>query len=217
MAECLHALFNFPADGFMKTRDPRLDPPVRVTGVYKESFGLTPSCPERWPEKPPSDWERFFCVDIAVKDAAGAEFGVRVPYKRFAENRDWAKALDLSVTQFCASRALCPTYNNEHVQFVLEEEEAERNRALLQLEDSRAEAREQRNINFEAADRWTAEYEAQQRAARGPTIVEVDEPNESLWTPEEFAEMQAATRADRERKRQAAEGLLFHNKRGRNH
>ena len=110
-----------------------------------------------------------------------------------------------------------PIYSNEHLQFALEEDKAERKRAQLQLEDSRLEAREQHNIDFEAAGRWTAEYEAQQRAARGPWIVEVDdEPNESLWTPEEFAEMQAATRADRERKRQAAEGLLFHNKRRRN-
>ena len=74
--------------------------------------------------------------------------------------------------------------------------------------------------DIEAADRWTAEYEAQQRAASGPVIVEVsDEPNESLWTPEEFAAMQAAVSADRE-KRQAAEGVerlgsLF--KRSRNH
>ena len=65
VAEGLDALFNFPRDGFTKTRDPRLDPPVRVTGVYKQPFGL-PSWPERWPEKPPQDWERFFFVDIAV-------------------------------------------------------------------------------------------------------------------------------------------------------
>ena len=66
MAEGLHALFNSPADGFTKTRDPRLDPPVRVTGVYMKSFGLTPSCPERWPEEPPQDSKRFFLVDLAV-------------------------------------------------------------------------------------------------------------------------------------------------------
>ena len=61
------------------------------------------------------------------------------------------------------------------------------------------------------------EYEAQQRAARGPWIVEVDdEPNESLWTSEEFAEMQAATRAESERKRQAAWNLLNPTKRSRN-
>ena len=94
----------------------------------------------------------------------------------------------------------------------------EAHRALLQLEDSRAEAREQRMLgNFEAADQRAAEYEAQQRAARGPWIVEVDdEPNESLWTPEEFAEMQAATRAESERKRQAAWNLLNPTKRSRN-
>ena len=73
--------------------------------------------------------------------------------------------------------------------------------------------------DIEAADRRTAEYEAQQRAARGPTIVEGEEPDEPLWTPEEFAAMQAAVSADRE-KRQAAEGVeclgcLF--KRSRNH
>ena len=51
MAEGLQALFNFPADGFTKTWDPRLDPPVRVTGVLKARFGLSPSWPERWPEK----------------------------------------------------------------------------------------------------------------------------------------------------------------------
>ena len=96
--------------------------------------------------------------------------------------------------------------------------EEETKRALLQLRDARAEAREQRNIgNFEAADRWTVEYEAQQRAARGPWIVKVDdEPNESLWTSEEFAEMQAATRAESERKRQAAWNLLPPIKRSRN-
>ena len=74
-------------------------------------------------------------------------------------------------------------------------------------------------VNFEAADRLVAEHEAQQRATRGPWIVEGEEPNESLWTPEEFAAMQAAVSADRE-KRQAAAGLeclggLF--KRSRNH
>ena len=97
---------------------------MRVTGVYKRRFGLTPSWPERWPEKPPQAWERFFLVDLAVKDAAGAEFvDVRVPYKRCVENRDWAKALDLNVTQLCASIVLWyydgPTYNKEHRQFAL--------------------------------------------------------------------------------------------------
>ena len=72
VAEGLGVLFNFPKDGFTETRDPRLDPPVRVTGVCKARFGL-PSWPERWPEKPPQDWERFFLVDLAVKDAAGAQ------------------------------------------------------------------------------------------------------------------------------------------------
>ena len=147
---------------------------------------------------------------------------MRVPYKRFAENRNWAKALDLSVKQFCASPVLWydkgQIYNNEHLKDALEAEAAERNRGVQQQEDSRAEAREQRNIgNFEAADRWTVEYEAQQRAARGPTIVEVEGPDEPLWAPEEFAAMQAAVSADRDRKRQAAEGLVFHNKRSRNH
>ena len=105
VAQGLQVLFAFPRDGFTKTRDPRLDPPVRVTGEI--SFGLTPSWPPRWPERVPQDWERFFLVDLAVKDAAGAEFvDVRVPYKRFAENRGWAKALDLNVIQFCASKAL---------------------------------------------------------------------------------------------------------------
>ena len=47
-------------------------------------------------------------------------------------------------------------------------------------------------VNFEAADQRAAEYEAQQRATRRPWIVEGEEPNESLWTPEEFAAMQAA-------------------------
>ena len=75
VAQGLRVLFDFPTGGFTKTRDPRPDPPVRVTGVdQKRRFGL-PSWPERWPEKPPPDC----CVDIAVKDAAGAEFGVRVP------------------------------------------------------------------------------------------------------------------------------------------
>ena len=91
---------------------------------------------------------------------------------------------------------------------------------LLQLEDVRAEAGEQRNIgNFEAADQWTALNEAQQRAARGSTIVEVEEPAAPSLTPEEFAEMEAAleaSRADRDRKRQAAEGLVYHNKRSHN-
>ena len=64
--EGLCVLFAFPSDGFTKTRDPRLDPPVRVTGVYTMRFGCTPSWPERWPEKPPKDWERFFLVDLAV-------------------------------------------------------------------------------------------------------------------------------------------------------
>ena len=136
VAEGLRVLFNFPQYGFTKTRDPRLDPPVRVTGVFKKRFGL-PSWPERWPEKLPPDWERFFDVGLAVKDAAGAELGVWVPYKRFAENRNWAKALVLTVTEFCASRALWyyhgPTYNNEHLQFAREEEAADRKRALLQL------------------------------------------------------------------------------------
>ena len=126
MAEGLHVLFNFPSDGFTKTRDPRLDPPVRVTDIHKFSFALPdpslhitwsplpdaiwyqswPTVPERWPAKPPQNWESYFNVGIAVKDAAGAEFGVRVPYKRFAENRDWAKALDLNVAEFCTSEAM---------------------------------------------------------------------------------------------------------------
>ena len=242
MAEGLDVLFNFQSNGFTKTRVPRLDPPVRVTDIYKTSFAMPdpslhitwsplpdaiwhrswPTVPERWPAKPPQNWESYFNVKFGVKDAAGAEFDVRVPYKRFAENRGWAKALDLSVTQFCASKALWyyigPTYNKEHLNFArVEAEAAERKR----LEDLRAEAREQRMLgNFEAADQRAAEYEAQQRAARGPWIVEVDdEPAAPSYTPEEFAEMQAAleaARADRERKRQAAEGLVYHDKRRRN-
>ena len=43
VAEGLHVLFNFPTDGFTKTRDPRLDPPVRVTSVSKRRFGRLPS------------------------------------------------------------------------------------------------------------------------------------------------------------------------------
>ena len=97
---------------------------------------------------------------------------MRLPYERFVENRNWAKELDLSVSQFCASRALWyyngATSNNEHLQFALEEEAAERKRALLQLEDVRVKAREQSNIgDFEAAGRCSAEYETQQHAARG--------------------------------------------------
>ena len=42
--------------------------------------------------------------------------------------------------------------------------------------------------DIEAADRWTVEYEAQQRAARGPTIVEGEEPTAPSYTPEELAE-----------------------------
>ena len=49
--EGLKVPFAFPHDGFTRTRDPRLDPPVRVTGVFKKRFGLTPSWPERWPER----------------------------------------------------------------------------------------------------------------------------------------------------------------------
>ena len=80
------------------------------------------------------------------------------------------------VTQFCASDVLWyyigPTYNNEHLQFAQTEEAAERNRVLLQLNGSRRTARRQRvNGDFEAADNRAAEYEAQQRAARGPWIV----------------------------------------------
>ena len=162
-------------------------------------------------------------VDLAVKDAAGAEFvDVRVPYKRFAENRGWATALDLTVTPFCASRALWDywgeTYSNEHLEFAQRVAEEERKRAQLPLEELREEAREQRMLgDFEAADRLAAEHEAQLRAARGAWMVEVDdEPNESLWTSEEFAEMQAATRAESERKRQAAWNLLNPTKRSRN-
>ena len=158
-------------------------------------------------------------VDLAVKDAAGAEFvDVRVPYKRFAENRGWATALDLTVTPFCASRALWdytgPTYNKEHLNFArVEAEAAERRR----LEDLRAEACEQRMLGgFEAADQRAAEYEAQQRAARGPWILQGDdEPDEPSYTPEECAEMLAG-QADCERKRQAAWGLLPPIKRSRN-
>ena len=49
VCEGLHVLFAFPRDGFTKTRDPRLDPPVCVTGVFKGRFGLSPSWPECWP------------------------------------------------------------------------------------------------------------------------------------------------------------------------
>ena len=125
----------------------------------------------------------------------------------------------MNVTQFCASKALWyyngPTYNKEHLDFAREELEAAKRKWL---EDLRAEACEQRMLgDFEAADQRAAECEAQQRAARGPWIVEVDdEPNESLWTSEEFAEMQAATRAGSERKRQTAWNLLNPTKRSRN-
>ena len=62
---------------------------------------------------------------------------------------------------------------------------------------------------------WSTKPSSARRA--GPSIVEVDdEPNESLWTSEEFAEMQAATRAESERKRQAAWNLLNPTKRSRN-
>ena len=128
----------------------------------------------------------------------------------------------MSVTQFCASKVLWyydgPTYNKKQLQFALVGEEAERNQALLALRGERNEAVMTGNI--EAADRWTVEHEAQQRVARGPELAEVEEPAAPWYTPEEFAEMQAAleaARADRERKRQAAEGLVFHNKRSRNH
>ena len=40
VAEGLDLLFNFPKHGFTKTRNLRLDPPVRVTGVFKKRFGL---------------------------------------------------------------------------------------------------------------------------------------------------------------------------------
>ena len=77
----LCVLFAFPGDGFTKTRDPRLDPPVRVTDIYKTPFakpgpGLQylctpwhegpfsaswsqscPTVPKRWPAKPPQNWE----------------------------------------------------------------------------------------------------------------------------------------------------------------
>ena len=135
---------------------------------------------------------------------------MNLSYKRFAENRGWAKALDLTVAEFCASKALWyydgPTYNKEHLNFArVEAEAAERKR----LEDLRAEACEQRMLgDFEAADQRTAEDEALQRAARGPWCVEVEQPPAPSCTPEEFAERQAGWRAERERKRQAAEDLM---------
>ena len=57
----------------------------------------------------------------------------------------------------------------------------------------------------------------QQRATRGPTIVEVEEPAAPSLTPEEFAAMQAAVSADHERKRRAAEDFMSHVKRSRDH
>ena len=107
-----------------------------------------------------------------------------------------------------------PTYNKEHLNVArVEAEAAERKR----LEDLRAEACEQRMLrNFEAADQRAAEYEAQQRAARGPWIVPDDEPDEPSYTPEEFAEMQAECRDVRERKRQAVADFVSHVKRSRN-
>ena len=230
-------LFNFPQYGFTKTWDPRLDPPVRVTDIYKTSCAMPdpglniewsplphaswhrswPTVPERWPAKPPQNWESYFDVCIGVKDAAGAEFVVRVPYKRFAENRDWAKALDLNVAVFCTSEAMWryngPTYLNEHLEFAQQQEEAH-TRALAELEDESKEAL--LNGDFKAADRWAAEYEAQQRGARGPTIVEVDEPDkpdEPLWAHEKFAAMQGVVSANRERKRKAAADHFFNTKR----
>ena len=59
------------------------------------------------------------------------------------------------------------------------------------------------------------EYGDGRRTLRAHCEVD-DEPNESLWTSEEFAEMQAATRAESERKRQAAWNLLNPTKRSRN-
>ena len=73
------------------------------------------------------------------------------------------------------------------------------------------------NGDIEAADRWTVEYEAQQRAARGPWILQHDdEPDEPSYTPEEFAEMQAGCRDVRERKRQAVADFVSLVKRSRN-
>ena len=88
----------------------------------------------------------------------------------------------------------------------------------------RAEAREQRMLgDFEAADRFAAECEAQQRTARGPWILE-EVPDGAgriteQYTPEEIAQMQAMTQAaqaESERKRQAAWDLLHPTKRSRN-
>ena len=77
--------------------------------------------------------------------------------------------------------------------------------------------------DIEAADRCTVEYEAQQRAARGPWILE-EVPDVAghimeQYTPEEIAQMQAMTQAaqaESERKRQAAWDLLPPIKRSRN-
>ena len=71
--------------------------------------------------------------------------------------------------------------------------------------------------NIEAADRWTAEYEAQQRAAREPVVIEVEEPDEPSYTPEEFAEMQAFIHEEEaDNKRKLAQLWQLPNKRSRN-
>ena len=71
--------------------------------------------------------------------------------------------------------------------------------------------------DFEAADRRAAEYEAQQRAANGPVIIQGDDDSdEPSYTPEEFAEMQAGCRDVRERKRQAVADFVSLVKRSRN-
>ena len=72
--------------------------------------------------------------------------------------------------------------------------------------------------NIEAADRWTAEYAAQQRAAPGPWILQDDdEPDEPSYTPEEFAEMQAFIHEEEaDNKRRLAQLWQLPNKRSRN-
>lgn len=210
MADVLGVLLAFPRDGFSKTRDPRLDPPPPPArhGCVQGAF-WAPALARalRWPEKPPQDWERFFCVNLAVKDAAGAEFvDVRVSYKRFAEIRDWCYT-NSALRKRCGTTVVRPAAGG-----ICSSRSSRRSLRAIGHWWS-CEARVMRHCSMAISKRPTGDCGVRGPAARG---AEVDEPNESLWTPEEFAAMHAAVSATRERKRQAAEDLVYHNRRRRN-
>ena len=90
--------------GYQKTRNPALDPPVKVLDIKKTLFP-TELEPWKWPADPPRDAGQYFCVILSVQDSRGEwSQSVRVPYKHFAENHLWAQSVRLNFADWAATQ-----------------------------------------------------------------------------------------------------------------